>query len=399
MKSVKRLSKSLVCIALAFIFCISGLVEGRSSLGVEAAGNSATVYGTLKNYMKYGSYGNGGYLATNYWSCAGWVSRVLYTAGLAGEFNGYVPDFAGYASASASGLEQFLIDDSHFNRVAYFNDGYGGDAADTLLAQIESGQVKAGDIIIYYGYGANLYNTYSREHAAIILEEKYNGYTSNNTGYGEGRWGSGYYGHPTIAHSLNYSYGVEFYTPIDGHFYVGDATGYAVYRINEGCLTGASVKLESDKEEKIKYKPTTAGRVRKVTYKGVTGWYYTVNGKVNPKFTGFAFNKNGWWYIKNGKVDFSANGVIKGKLAGRDGWWYVKDGRVRFKNTVAKNQYGWWCIRCGQVDFSYTGFAKNEYGWWYINGGQVNFNANGYYYGFIDYDYDCYYVSNGKVSY
>ena len=382
---------------LAVTMTMTGFVNGNTDK-VEAA-STVDAYGSLKNYMKYGSYGSGGYLASNYWSCAGWVSRVLYTAGLAGEFNGYVPDFSGYASASASGLEQFLIDDSHFNRVAYFNDGYGGDAASRLLSEIESGQVKAGDIIIYYGYGANLSNSYGREHAAIILEEKYSGKTSNNTGYGEYRWGSQYNGHPTIAHSLNYSYGVEFYTPIDGHFYVGDATGYAVYRINEGCLTGAAVKSESEDALKVIYKPTTAGRVRKVTYKGVTAWYYKVNGKVNPKFTGFAFNKNGWWYCRNGKVDYTANGVIKGTIAGNTAWWYVKNGRVRFINTVAKNQFGWWCIRKGKVDFSYNGFAKNEYGYWLIVNGKVDFSANGYYYGFVDYDYGYYKVSGGKVIY
>ncbi len=138
----------------------------------------------------------------------------------------------------------------------------------------------------------------------------------------------------------------------------------------------------------------------KIGTKGI--WYYVVGSKVQTSYTGVADYKNasGWWYIKKGKVDFSANTVAKNKK----GWWYVKNGKVDFSaNTVAKNASGWWYIRNGKVDFSYTGVAKNANGWWRIEKGKVNFsftgiasNSNGKWYlqkGKVNFGY------TGKVKY
>ena len=390
--------KILIAIVMTLSLCVSGFISGEK----ESEAATAASYSLIRPYMVYGSYGANGHLGSNYWSCAGWVSRVLYTAGTAGELGGYVPDFSAYADASASGLEQFMKDDSHFSLVATFNNGNPSDAAARLLAQIDAGEVKAGDIIIYYGYSGRVDNKLGREHASIILADKYNGSVSNTMNSGEDRWGSSYIGHPTVAHSMNYRYGVEFYTPIDGHFFCGDATGYAIYRLNAGSGSEKTMKSVVGENETIKsnvnadtYKKIDNSDIIKTTVKGVTGWYYTKNGKVVTNYTGFAKNSNGWWYVKNGKVDFNVNDVIKGNLGSASGWWYVKGGKVQFTDTIAKNKNGWWRIKDGKVDFSFNGLAKNENGWWYCRGGKVDFsmtsvvkNENGWWY-----------VKGGKVQF
>ena len=391
MKCIKRISKVCLGVLLALTLSISGLVQGADSRVEAAVLNSS--YAAIRPYMKYGNYGSNGYESSDYWSCAGWVSRVLYTAGLGGKLGGYIPNFGDYAVASASGLEKFMRSDNHFTCVAYYNDDYGPNAANKLLSQIESGNIKAGDIIIYYGYGARIDNSGTREHASIILPDKFNGRTSNNNHYGEDRWGRQYIGHPTVAHSHNYQYGVEFYTPIDGHLYVDDATGYAVYRIKEGNI------LEGVEKPKLSNATKNTGEVKKATYNGVKAWRYVKNGKVDPSYTGFAPNQYGIWYLNNGRVDFSANGVFKGYVDGELAWWYVEGGKVTFKDTVAKNQYGWWYVNDGKVDFSFTGFEYNKYGLWYINSGKVNFGANGVYKGYVDGELAWWYVKNGEVTY
>ncbi|MBR1674142.1 MAG: hypothetical protein IJ703_04185 [Eubacterium sp.] len=390
--------KTFIAFVMALSFCLTGFIGGNAK--AEAA--SAASYSLLRPYMVYGSYGSNGHLGTDYWSCAGWVSRVLYTAGLAGELGGYVPDFSGYADASASGLEQFMKDDPHFSLVVTFNNGCPSDAASRLLAQIDAGEVKAGDIIIYYGYSGRYDNTWGKEHASIILTDKYYGSVSNTMNNGEDRWGSSYIGHPTVAHSMNYRYGVEFYTPIDGHFFCGDATGYAIYRLNVGSVSQKTMKSVVNENETIKpnvtadtYKKVANTDIIKTSVNSVTGWYYTVNGKVVTNYTGFAKNSNGWWYVKNGKVDFNVNDVIKGSLGSESGWWYVKGGKVSFTDTVAKNSNGWWRIKDGKVDFNFTGLAKNENGWWYCRGGKVDFTATSV----VKNENGWWYVKGGKVQF
>ena len=397
---LKKISKVVLVFAMSFAFCFSGITGQKKE--AQAASGSST-YSILRSYMVYGSYGSNGHLATNYWSCAGWVSRVLYTAGMAGELGGYVPDFTGYADAAASGLEDFMKDDPHFSLVTTFNNGDADEASERLVAQFNSGEVQPGDIIIYYRSNGRYDNSVGRQHAAIILAERYNGTVSNNNNYRPNLWGSGHFmGHPTVAHSLNYNYGVEFYTPVDGLLYSGDATGYAIYRLNVGNIsknTLLAVSGEMEEKEQVvnadSYEAVKGTDVVKANVNGTSGWYYSENGTVNTDYTGFAKNENGWWYLENGKVDFDKAGVIKGSLGSESGWWYVKGGKVQFTNTVAKNQYGWWRIKNGKVDFSFTGLAQNEYGWWYCRGGKVDFS----YTGVAKNDYGWWYVKNGKVQF
>ena len=377
----KKISRLFTVFVISFAFCFSGFAGERR----EAEASSGSVYSILRSYMVSGQYGSNGHRATNYWSCAGWVSRVLYTAGLAGDLGGYVPDFTGYADAAAFGLEAFMRDDPHFDLVTSFNNGNGIEAAERIVAQFDAGEILPGDIIIYYTYSGRSYNDSGKQHAAIILEERYNGRVSNANNYCPTLWGGGVYlGHPTVAHSLNYNYGVEFYTPVDGLLRCGDACGYGIYRLNAGKLDlsmNKPVLGEVKSEEQVitadTYKAVSGTDVVKTSVNGDNGWYYTVNGKVDTSYNGFAKNCNGWWYIENGKVDFKKEGVIKGTLGNESGWWYVKGSKVQFTDTIAKNQYGWWRIKNGKVDFSFTGLAKNEYGWWYCRGGKVDFTYNG----------------------
>jgi GH25 family lysozyme M1 (1,4-beta-N-acetylmuramidase) len=132
----------------------------------------------------------------------------------------------------------------------------------------------------------------------------------------------------------------------------------------------------------------------KAKYNGVTGWFVFKDGKIKPKYTGFAKTDKAWWYCKDGKISFNTSGIISGVVDDEYGWWYVQNGRVMFKDTVARNENGWWCITGGKVDFSYTGAAKNDYGWWRIVNGQVDFNCNSV----IKNDYGWWKCTNGRID-
>ncbi len=125
-------------------------------------------------------------------------------------------------------------------------------------------------------------------------------------------------------------------------------------------------------------------------------WYYVVGSKVQENFTGLANYKNasGWWYIRKGTVDFTANTVAKNK----NGWFYVTGGKVQFGFTGLanyKNASGWWYIKDGKVDFTHSGIDKNNNGWWYVKGGKVDFSHNG-----VDKNKNgWWYIVGGKVQF
>lgn len=153
-------------------------------------------------------------------------------------------------------------------------------------------------------------------------------------------------------------------------------------------------------------------------------WYYTVNGKPDLKFTGFAnsltggrwriekglvnFNysdvvkdenqwryysggkfqtgttsvvkrSNGsWWYVKNGVVQFNVTDVVK--RVDNNTWWYVKGGQVQFKVTSVVKRVSdntWWYVKNGQVQIGVTSVEKraDNNTWWYVKNGQVQFNV------------------------
>ena len=188
-------------------------------------------YDVMRANMPAGSYGSGGYLAEDYWSCAGWAAHVIYVSALAGAFDGYVPEYGNTATASAGGLESFMRNDEHFELVRFYNDDCASDARQDLNEKTADGTIKAGDIIVYLSWGASEGGSYGREHVSIITDGLFTGTTDTYTDYGEERWPSDLVGEPTVANSLNYSYGTEFDTPANAFFEVGQASGYVVYRV------------------------------------------------------------------------------------------------------------------------------------------------------------------------
>ena len=153
-------------------------------------------------------------------------------------------------------------------------------------------------------------------------------------------------------------------------------------------------------------------------------WYYTLNGKPDLKFTGFAnsltggrwriekglvnFNysdvvkdenqwryysggkfqtgttsvvkrSNGsWWYVKNGVVQFNVTDVVK--RVDNNTWWYVKGGQVQFKVTSVVKRVSdntWWYVKGGKVQTGVTSVVKRSDNntWWYVKNGQVQFNV------------------------
>ncbi len=127
--------------------------------------------------------------------------------------------------------------------------------------------------------------------------------------------------------------------------------------------TGSSDIIGSDKKDIVQ---DTKGN-----------WIYTVNGKQDTTFTGFAKNAAGWWYVENGLVSMKTNNIIEGTVNGESGWWNVRGSQVIFSDTVANNANGWWRIKNGKVDFTYNGITNNQNGWWYIRGGEVKFDYTG----------------------
>ncbi len=185
-------------------------------------------------------YGIGGYSATSQWSCAGWVSKVIY--GYLGETgisdstinSAYVPDLQ----------DKFLEVNSNFERVynmvgnetadtgctsyatvleatnaiqsIYNNGSYsvaGENVENTFIQLVTDGSIKSGDIIIFYGSSG-------RTHAAIVGDD----WTNINDKYV-----------PNIYNALNSSVGSTSDTPVS-YFFTDvsssdkDGVGFAIYR-------------------------------------------------------------------------------------------------------------------------------------------------------------------------
>ena len=188
-------------------------------------------YDIMREVMPSGSYGDGGYLAEDYWSCAGYASHVIYLAAKAGAFGGYVPDYGNTATAAAGGLEAFMRNDEHFELVSFFNENSGSAARQDLNEKVADGTVKAGDVIVYLDWGATLDGGYGRNHVAIISDEAFSGSSENYTDCYENIWSPEYIGEVAVIHSLNYQYGTVFNSPASDFFGSGQASGYVVYRV------------------------------------------------------------------------------------------------------------------------------------------------------------------------
>ena len=183
-------------------------------------------------------YGTGGYNAENNWSCAGWTSRVIYSALKQNELTN--PNIN---TASVGGLQDgFLEVNGRFERIYNMagnttaNTGctsydtiegakdatIGGginaaaNAEKTFIALVNSGDIKAGDIIIFYGEHKG---EGQRKHAAIM---------------GDTWTGSV----PNICNALNEDVGSTDKTPVTWMFTKSgapekSASGFAIYRYKE----------------------------------------------------------------------------------------------------------------------------------------------------------------------
>ncbi len=137
-------------------------------------------------------------------------------------------------------------------------------------------------------------------------------------------------------------------------------------------------------------------------------------GRVDPGYTGLAYNANGTWYLKDGVLDLSFTGLVtneygtfyiyKGQLADwRTGLETVNGELCEFYNgqlTTWKGseleQYGsdWYYMTAGRVDKAFSGLAQNEYGWWYVFDGKLDLT----YVGLATNDYGTFYVYNGQFA-
>lgn len=231
----------------------------------------------MKNYIQNNNmlisgaegYGTGGYNATSNWSCAGWTSRVIHE-GLkeTGVSNAHTPAVGGLqdgflevsdkfdriynmaGNASGTGCTSYGTVNDAKKATENTNDTMVINAENTFVALVDSGDIKAGDIIIFYGLG-------NRTHAAIMGDTR-----SENEPY-----------MPHICNALNESVGSTDKTPVSWLFTrSGDtsksASGFAIYRYKEyGTMSLTKESGEPDITENDSHRQyyNLAGAVYKVT--------------------------------------------------------------------------------------------------------------------------------------
>lgn len=193
----------------------------------------------MKNYIQTkgmlisgaNGYGDGGYNATSNWSCAGWTSRVIHeglketgvsaahTPSVGGLQDGFLEvsdkferiyNMAGNTTAN-TGCTSYDTIDGAKNATKGDNANAAANAENTFIALVNSGDIKAGDIIIFYG-------SENRTHAAIM---------------GDTWTGSV----PNICNALNEDVGSTDKTPVTWLFTKSGeskhASGFAIYRYKE----------------------------------------------------------------------------------------------------------------------------------------------------------------------
>lgn len=213
-------------------------------------------------------YGIGGYNATDNWSCAGWTSNVIYNVL---EEKGL--EDSSINTATVGDLQdKFLEVNDRFERIYNMAGNTSGtgctsydtingakgatggniaiavvNAENTFVALVNSGDIKAGDIIIFYGSG-------NRTHAAIMGDTRTNDM-------------------PNICNALNETRGSMDNTPVSWLFTQsggGDksASGFAIYRYKEyGSMSLTKESGEPDVTENDNHKQyyNLAGAVYEVT--------------------------------------------------------------------------------------------------------------------------------------
>ncbi|MBE5872852.1 MAG: hypothetical protein E7287_00435 [Lachnospiraceae bacterium] len=121
-------------------------------------------------------------------------------------------------------------------------------------------------------------------------------------------------------------------------------------------------------------------------------WWFVRDGLVEFDYNGLVFVNDDWWYVVNGRIDFSFNGLA----FVNDAWWYVSSGRIDFSYTgLIYFSDNWWFVQNGCVNFGYTGLAFINDDWWYVVNGRIDFG----YCGLFDYDNQKWYVQGGKIDF
>lgn len=202
----------------------------------------------MKNYIKNEGmlipgpegYGDGGYDAENNWSCAGWTARVicfglgetdvsnantLIVGGLQDEFlevsNNFerICNMAGNTTAG-TGCTSYDTINGAKGATSSESANATANAENTFIALVNSGDIKAGDIIIFYGSG-------NRTHAAIM---------------GDTWTGSV----PNICNALNEKRGSVDNAPVSFLFTLSggykSASGFAIYRYKKEYGTMSLIK-------------------------------------------------------------------------------------------------------------------------------------------------------------
>ena len=113
-------------------------------------------------------------------------------------------------------------------------------------------------------------------------------------------------------------------------------------------------------------------------YKNV--FYYTKNGLMNARFTGFAKSGKVWYYVVKGKVG-TTTGIVKGKVNGKNGSWFVQKGKVLTTKTgLVKAGKVWYYIVKGKMNTAkkiVKGKVNGKSGSWYCKGGKVQLSFSG----------------------
>ncbi len=302
-------------------------------------------YNTLRKAFYLDSYDGAG-------ACNGWVERVIDKSGLVGEFK---------VGGDVEDLYKAMDESSYFELVASLEGGQSDyqKASDQMVKDVNSGKIKAGDIVIYTKNMTNLSAAGPHWlHAAIVMKELYSGSVVNYVNSGLTRWKSGYIGYPTIAHALAPAWGVEYKTPMTTPSTKeaddGGSTGYYVYRIvtekDENAVESGWVQIDGK-------------------------WYHY---EKNFKQTGWQKISGKWYY-------FDKSGVMQTgwqKIGGK--WYFLKSSGV-LKTGWKKSGRKWYFLKTSGV--MQTGWKKLSGNWYYFrrSGSMVTgwkkMSGNWYYFG------------------
>jgi hypothetical protein len=211
-------------------------------------------------------------------ACNGWVLSVINNSGL-------VPELT-VDGTTVLELNDALAASECFDLVATREGGQSDyqDATNDMIRDVNAGNIRAGDIVIYTKNMNNYEGTGGPHwlHAAIVMKEKFTGTVENYKNYWLGRWKENYWGYPTIAHALAPDFGVEYYSPLTSPSSTeaddSGSTGYYVYRINLEKAAEAKEKATATEATTEETSSETEASTEQITEKATSS-------PVNPATT------------------------------------------------------------------------------------------------------------------